>query len=49
MERRLIEMQSFRRQITFYLVIALLIFVAMKLLFNTGAPPAHICGDEAPV
>ena len=35
-------MQSFRRQITFYLVIALLIFVAMKLLFNTGAPPEKI-------
>ncbi|HHW74425.1 MAG TPA: ATP-dependent metallopeptidase FtsH/Yme1/Tma family protein [Firmicutes bacterium] len=39
-------MQLFRRQVTFYLVIALLFIVMMKLLFNTGTAPEKIPYNE---
>ena len=39
-------MQFFRRQVTFYLVIALLFIVMMKLLFNTGAAPEKVPYNE---
>ena len=39
-------MQLFRRQIMFYLVIALLIIVMMKLFFNTGPAPEQIPYNE---
>lgn len=39
-------MKFFRRQVTFYLVVALLFVVMMKLLFNTGAAPEKISYSE---
>ncbi|NLA04466.1 MAG: hypothetical protein GX881_01970, partial [Firmicutes bacterium] len=39
-------MQLFRRQITFYLVIALVLIVMMKLFFNTGTAPEKIPYNE---
>ena len=39
-------MKFFRRQVTFYLVIALLFVVMMKLLFNPGAAPEKIAYNE---
>ncbi len=39
-------MQLFRRQILFYLIIALLFFFGMRLLYNTGTAPEQIAYND---
>ncbi|HOJ84197.1 MAG TPA: ATP-dependent metallopeptidase FtsH/Yme1/Tma family protein, partial [Bacillota bacterium] len=39
-------MHPFRRQILFYLIIALLFFVAMKLMLDAGSAPDKIAYNE---